>query len=171
MSKSLRNDQTKRIFISFSADDSNALDHVVHFQALSETSALDTIRRRRLREIRWALLKDGRGTSDGTGLIGYFDPSQGRVVLTTNYDRIIDWHSHLSAPVSLAGILSIFLSGEKRDSFIGDVEERFRFMVNKKGRRAATIWFWREVLHSFLSLALDALKRVSGFEKLMERYR
>ena len=71
----------------------------------------------------------------------------------------------------ITGIFSIFMSKQSCNSFIGDLEERFRLMLNEKGRRAATLWFWREIRHSFLSLTLDGLKKLSGLEKLMERYR
>jgi hypothetical protein len=68
-------------------------------------------------------------------------------------------------------LFSIFVSQEERDAFLGDLEERFRLQVTKKGSRAATRWFWQEVIHSFFSLALNALKRLSALEKLIERYR
>ena len=74
-------------------------------------------------------------------------------------------------PAKLSAIFFLITSSANRESFLGDLEERFHIEVKEKGRRAATVWFWREVIHSFFSLALDALKRLSGFEKLVERYR
>jgi hypothetical protein len=65
----------------------------------------------------------------------------------------------------------LLLSKENRDSFIGDLEERYGLILESKGRRSATVWFWREVIHSCFSLTFDAMKRVSRFEKLIERYR
>jgi hypothetical protein len=74
-------------------------------------------------------------------------------------------------PINTARILAVFMSEPNRDSFIGDLEERFRIQVAEKGRRSASRWFWRQVVHSFFSLAFDALKRLSALEKLIERYR
>ena len=74
-------------------------------------------------------------------------------------------------PANIFIFTLLFLQKKNRDSFIGDLEERFGIIVEEKGRRAATRWFWREIRHSFLSLTLDGLKKLSGLEKLMERYR
>jgi hypothetical protein len=63
----------------------------------------------------------------------------------------------------LAVILAKLLaSNANRNSIIGDLEERYRRIAGTEGQRAASRWFWREVIHSFLSLAFDALKRISG---------
>lgn len=87
------------------------------------------------------------------------------VVVVFEYQRI-------RSRLSFVGFLLRLLSTPKTsDAIIGDLEERFRIQVEEKGRRAASRWFWREVLHSFFSLALDALKRLSALEKLIERYR
>jgi hypothetical protein len=74
-------------------------------------------------------------------------------------------------PINADGLFSLLISEANRASFIGDLEERFRIQVEEKGRRAASRWFWREVIHSFFSLAFDTLKSISGFERLIERYR
>lgn len=68
-------------------------------------------------------------------------------------------------------IFAIFMPREAHDAFLGDLEERFRIQAQEKGRRSATRWFWRQVILSLFCLAFDALKRVSGLEKLIERYR
>lgn len=79
------------------------------------------------------------------------------------------------APNNLPGLrvtlnLAILLSpNENRSSIVGDLEERYRKIAAAEGRRAANRWFWREVIHSFLSLAFNALKRISGLEKLCRR--
>jgi len=75
------------------------------------------------------------------------------------------------ASMDSAQIFSLLMSPDNCEGFIGDLEERHGEILQTKGRRAATIWFWREVALSFISLALDALKRLSGFEKLVERFR
>jgi hypothetical protein len=61
------------------------------------------------------------------------------------------------------------LSGQSGDSLIGDIEERYVLTVKTKGRQTATRWFYREAAHSFCSLGFDALKRISGIEKLFRR--
>ena len=68
-------------------------------------------------------------------------------------------------------LFCIFVSQDERDALLGDLEERYGVILKGKGRRAATRWFWRQVVHSFLSLAFDSLKRLSALEKLIERYR
>lgn len=77
--------------------------------------------------------------------------------------------SHSATPTKIDWLLRILMSQNERESFIGDLEERKRAILQHEGRRAATRWFWQEVIHSFFSLAFDALKRVSGFERLFRR--
>ena len=72
---------------------------------------------------------------------------------------------------SIGSLLSVFMVQDQRDALIGDLEERYSAILHQEGRRTATRWFWREVIHSCFSLALDALKRLSALEKLIERYR
>jgi hypothetical protein len=55
------------------------------------------------------------------------------------------------------------------EALICDLDERYAALEQSAGRRAATRWFWREVAHSFLSLLFDALKRISGLDKLYRR--
>jgi hypothetical protein len=155
--------------IGFSNDDKGALDKAVHFVALSETSAIDAIRQRRLLELRENLLSE-RVRTNSLGLIGYFDSSERRIFLTTNYDECLSAAS-ARPPCSLAvsGILSLFLSSLQLESFVGDIEERYSRIFHTHGHRAATRWFYREVIHSFLSLTYEALKRVSGIERLLRR--
>lgn len=65
--------------------------------------------------------------------------------------------------------ISMLTSIQVRDALIGDLEERYSAIVQSEGRRAATRWFWQEVSRSFFSLAFDALKRISGLDKLVRR--
>jgi hypothetical protein len=77
------------------------------------------------------------------------------------------------APIALrssaAHLLGLLMSHGQRDAFIGDLEERYGVIARAKNRRAATAWFWREVAHSLFSLAIVALKKVSGLENLLRR--
>jgi len=71
--------------------------------------------------------------------------------------------------INAGGNCPVLLNRRNLDSFVGDLEERYALILKAHGRRAATVWFWREVIHSFLSLAFDALHRISGLEKLFRR--
>jgi hypothetical protein len=61
------------------------------------------------------------------------------------------------------------LPRSQRESFVGDMEERFVLIAKRDGQSAATRWFYREVTLSFISLAFAALKRFSGLERLFRR--
>ena len=66
-------------------------------------------------------------------------------------------------------VFFLFLSKAKRDTLIGDLEERFGLILEREGRRTAIRWFWRQVFFTFLSLVFDGVKRLSGLEKLCRR--
>lgn len=72
---------------------------------------------------------------------------------------------------SATRLFGLLVSQDVRDALIGDLEERYGMIFKSRGVHAATRWFWQEVIHSFFSLAFDALKRLSGIENLVERYR
>lgn len=79
---------------------------------------------------------------------------------------------HLIRPLRSAldfGFFFVFFSKQKRDSFIGDLEERYWEISKATGRRKGNRWFWRQVALSFFSLALDSLKKTSGLEWLFRR--
>jgi hypothetical protein len=161
---------SSRILISFDVDDHQSMKKAVDFCALSETSAIVEVRRQRLRGIRRMLLSEIKRTPEAKTFVRYFELSpQGRSVLVqTAYGGTValetaDW------PLQAVSVLGIFMSSQNRESIVGDIEERFGQLVEKEGRPAATRWIWREVVHSFFFLAFDALKRVSGIEKLYRR--
>jgi len=72
---------------------------------------------------------------------------------------------------SIGRLFIVFMSRNNRDAFIGDLEEKYGVMVEEEGHRAAATWLWRQVVHSFLSFGLDALRRVSAIEKLFRKIR
>jgi len=77
-------------------------------------------------------------------------------------------------PGTLDGVhlfFSIFMSHDQRDAIVGDLEERSRHILKTEDRRTATFWFWRQLVHTFMSLSLDRLKQLSGFERFIERFR
>jgi hypothetical protein len=94
-----------------------------------------------------------------------------------NVSRISNLHvrndlAHpLPSPVSVGRIFSMFVFGQNRESFVGDLEERYARIFQTEGRRSAVLWLWREIGHSLLSLGLASLKRLSGVAELIARYR
>jgi hypothetical protein len=187
-----------RVFISHSTKDNDLLNETVHFGPSERRSAVNAVRQRRVLELRAALSEKLGGMPNSEELKPYFDVPHhgGTLVVPGNHDitadqdledyrirddliprRIFNLSVQNKATlggsprIDMSGILSIFLSGQSRETFIGDLEERYGLILNAKGHRTAKIWFWGEVVHSFFSLTLAALKRVSGFEKLLERHR
>jgi hypothetical protein len=71
---------------------------------------------------------------------------------------------------NLIGICKLFVSADTYESFIGDLEERHAAISKTKGHRSARLWFWRQVVQSLFPLVFAAIRRVSGFEKLMGLY-
>jgi len=70
---------------------------------------------------------------------------------------------------TLTVLFTLFLDQRTAQAVLGDLNERRTAAATKVGSASATRWFWREVVHSFLSLAFAALKRISGVEKLYRR--
>jgi|ERR1017187_987814 hypothetical protein len=150
-------------------------------------STLDETRQRRLREFRTTLFRPDILANRTTQLRANFRPDNiasfaaqvranlaildGRVPGSATHDRTPSNHNQKEStpPINTARILAVFMSEPNRDSFLGDLEERYAALTKTKGRRAASRWFWRQVVHSFFSLAFDALKRLSGLEKLLRR--
>ena len=66
-------------------------------------------------------------------------------------------------------LFSTLMSRDLRHVFIGDLQERYASLLKSNGRTAASVWLWKEVFNSFVSLALDCLKRISGLERLYRR--
>jgi len=66
-------------------------------------------------------------------------------------------------------LISVIASPQLAATILGDLEERFSVMARESSSRNATRWYCREVFHSLVSLAFDALKRVSGIERLFRR--
>ena len=71
---------------------------------------------------------------------------------------------------NIAGICKLFMSADTYESFVGDLEERYAVISKTKGHRSAQLWFWRQVFQSLFPLVIAAIRRVSGFEKLMGLY-
>jgi hypothetical protein len=66
--------------------------------------------------------------------------------------------------------VALFVSAENANSIVGDLEERYVQIAMKQGHRSAQLWFWRQVAQSLFPLVIAAIRRVSGFERLMSLY-
>jgi len=68
-----------------------------------------------------------------------------------------------------ARLFCVFMSIESYESFVGDLKERHQSLLTNGDQRAADRWYRRQLIHSIVSLAFHALKRISGLEKLFRR--
>jgi hypothetical protein len=86
--------------------------------------------------------------------------------------RLIPSAAKLKSAVSnLVGICKVLMSANAIDSFLGDLEERYAIMYKTEGRRNAQRWLWRQIIQSLFPLVIAAIRRVSGFERLMDFFR
>ena len=51
-------------------------------------------------------------------------------------------------PINAEFLLFLFLSAKNCDAFVGDLEERYRLIRRKFGRRRADFWYWKQVIWS-----------------------
>jgi hypothetical protein len=73
--------------------------------------------------------------------------------------------------VAFTRVRAFSMSPEDSESFVGDLEERYAIVVQNQGRRCARRWFWRQDIQSLFPLVFAAVRRVSGFERLMDFFR
>jgi hypothetical protein len=66
-------------------------------------------------------------------------------------------------------LFMLFMDQGSAEGLSGDLEQRYVAISKEQGHQSASRWFYRELIHSFLSLAFTALKRLSGLEKLIRR--
>jgi hypothetical protein len=163
-----------RIFLSHSGKDETEVRRVAEILGLMETSPLKGVQPSRLREIERIL-----NSHDGSkNVILNYDTLVKWGILTTHQDadhtlpqtnNLQFDHLRITPPFNPARIISLLLSPEISACVLGDLQERHALILKTHGVHAATRWFYREVLHSFFSLAFDKLKSVSGIEKLFRR--
>src|ERR1051326_2506643 len=177
----------------------DSLNRAIHLGPSEGISTVDAVRKRWLLEFRAELSKEVATNLTDEKLKIYFDlshdsrstPDSDNFDISKTHPRktCVYWQLYYRAavnrlsncsdtvgpsgppslPTCMAGVLAIFMCGQKRESFLGDLEERYSLLCNKKDRGSANLWLWKQVVFSFFSLALDALKRISGFEKLYRR--
>jgi hypothetical protein len=74
-------------------------------------------------------------------------------------------------PLDAQFLFYLFLTPENCDALVGDLEERYRLIRRKFGRRKANFWYWFQTFISLRPIIWAALKRVSGLVALIEAYR
>jgi hypothetical protein len=78
--------------------------------------------------------------------------------------------SQMTLSFSLVGLFKLFMLPKTYESFVGDLEDRCAQIAMKQGHRSAQLWFWQQVVQSLFPLVFTAIRRVSGWEKLMGLY-
>src|SRR5262249_26323027 len=84
--------------------------------------------------------------------------------------RLEEARHQLQLPIRPTPIFTLLMPPTGCEIFVGDLEERYRLILKKQGQRTAQRWFWRQVFQSLFPLIFAALRRVSGYEKLIEFY-
>jgi hypothetical protein len=51
-------------------------------------------------------------------------------------------------PIDAEFLFHLFMSPENCDSLVGDLEERYRLICKKFGRRRADFWYWSQTVRS-----------------------
>jgi hypothetical protein len=77
---------------------------------------------------------------------------------------------HPVPPLNVEILFRCFIAKDDCEAIIGDVNERFRIILMVQGHRSAELWYWRQVIQLFFLLVFAAIRRVSGYEKLMGLY-
>lgn len=115
------------------------------------------------------LLKDLEGMSENLeGILEHFDRSTNRTIEKQTLS-FVSSSDRPALPFNITLVFRLVLSPAKCEVLIGDLQERYLQLLQSDGSQRATRWFCREVVHSLFSLAFDALKRLSGLEKLFRR--
>jgi hypothetical protein len=74
-------------------------------------------------------------------------------------------------PITAEFLFHLFLSPEDCDALVGDLEERYRLIAKKFGRRRANFWYWVQTFISLRPIIWAAAKRVSGLVTMIEAWR
>ena len=70
----------------------------------------------------------------------------------TLYYRRSDAHARANPPAIAEWLIILIISKRRAESFLGDMEERFRRHVEARGLRRARWLYWAEVLKSILPI-------------------
>jgi hypothetical protein len=78
-------------------------------------------------------------------------------------------------PRSAEFLFYLFLDSKNCDAIVGDIEERYKLILIKFGRRRANFWYWTQSIKSVGPIAWrwgsTAVKKLSGLAALVELYR
>lgn len=74
-------------------------------------------------------------------------------------------------PLNAEFLFYLFLSGPNCDALVGDLEERFRLIHKKFGKRHADLWYWFQTFISLRPIIWAAMKKISGLMALLETFR
>jgi hypothetical protein len=151
MDTSSGGDKRHEIFISSSEQDLNLLNELIHLNWPSETSAVDVVRQRRRLELRTI----------------FFNEYKKRHTRTHHGEPTMP----LRPTPDTTRIFTLFMSQDNAAAIVGDLAEHYAIVLKHQGHRSAQLWFWRQVFQSLFPLLFAAIRRVSGFERLMEFYR
>lgn len=102
-------------------------------------------------------------------------PLLGAVVLSLARQAKRLNHAGRAAPINAEFLFYLFLDAQNCDAIVGDLEERYRIIGRKFGKRRADFWYWTQAIRSVGPIAWAALQRlvkgVSGIAALLELYR
>jgi hypothetical protein len=65
----------------------------------------------------------------------------------------------------------LFLDAKTCDALVGDLEERFKLIYERLGKRRANLWYWTQVISSVSPIVWATMKKLSGLTALLELYR
>jgi hypothetical protein len=69
---------------------------------------------------------------------------------------------YLVPPRSAAFLFHLLMEAKSADAILGDLEERYRYLLKHFGRGCANVWYWEQTVLSLLSLAWNCVREVAG---------
>src|SRR5258706_7017031 len=75
--------------------------------------------------------------------------------------RAIKFRRSKRPPPNAQFLFYLFMDARNCESIVGDLEERYRLVHKKFGRRRANFWYWTQALRSVVPIAWAWLKRAS----------
>jgi len=95
----------------------------------------------------------------------------------------VDWRASLPRrtrkvprpPLNAEFLFYLFMTPQNCNALVGDLEERFKLIHKKFGRRRANFWYWTQTVMSVGPIIFAAtkktVKRLSGLAALVGLYR
>ncbi|HEY0738868.1 MAG TPA: permease prefix domain 2-containing transporter [Herpetosiphonaceae bacterium] len=66
-------------------------------------------------------------------------------------------------PPKFAEYLLRFVPKQKREYVLGDLEEEYREIYDRNGKKHANVWYWWQVVRSFWPYIISTIKKVVGW--------